>query len=248
MATGVSATVHGSANPAPSRRNSWQRPKYLLFAFLGVMYAYVLWTNESFLINSKDPEWLHIASFKWWLLPHGLTAACALFLGPLQFSDRLRQRYAKVHRVVGRFYVAGVFVGAPLGIYVQYFEERMGGPRSFTMAAAADAVLWIFTTAMALMFILRGNVQQHRQWMTRSFAGALIFLEVRAIIVMTGWGMYAETIVWCCVAAAIPIADLVLQLQDMPKRRAARAKAGRPAPQAQPIEFDSVPAESPELG
>src|SRR5437879_263083 len=36
-----------------------------------------------------------------------------------------------LHRVAGRFYVAGVFIGAPLGIYVQYFEERMGGTLNF---------------------------------------------------------------------------------------------------------------------
>jgi uncharacterized membrane protein len=179
------------------------------------MYAYVFWNNESFLFNSKNPEWTHIEPFKWWLLPHGLTAACALLLGPLQFSDRLRRRFAKAHRVMGRFYVAGVAVGAPLGIYIQYFEERLGGSRGFTIAAAADASLWIFSTAMAMFFILRGKIQQHRQWMTRSFASAIIFLEVRAIIGVTGWGQYAETIVWCCVAAAIPLADFVLQWQDL---------------------------------
>ena len=191
------------------------------------MYAYVLWTNESFLFNSKDPEWLHIESFKWWLLPHGLAAACALFLGPLQFSDRLRQRFAKVHRVLGRFYIAGVFMGAPLGIYIQYFEERMGATRSFTIAAGVDAAVWLFTTSMAMMCILGGRIQQHRQWMTRSFACALTFLEVRAIIGITGWGMYAETIVWTCVAAAVPLADLVLYLQERPRTQANRARAGR---------------------
>jgi hypothetical protein len=35
----------------------------------------------------------------------------------MQFSDRPRLPYAKLHRVVGRFYIAGVFVAAPLGIY-----------------------------------------------------------------------------------------------------------------------------------
>ena len=75
-------------------RSGWLQPtpKHLLFAFIGLMYAYVLWNNERFLFDSKHPEWAHIQSFKWWLLPHGLAAACALFLGPLQFSDRLRQR------------------------------------------------------------------------------------------------------------------------------------------------------------
>lgn len=225
-------TVRESSASAPWRRILSPRPKYLLFAFIALMYAYVLWHNESFLINAKDPEWTHIQSFRWWLLPHGLLAACALFLGPLQFSDRLRRRFAKAHRVMGRFYVAGVFLGAPLGIYIQYFQERMGGPRSFTIAAAADAVLWIFATVMAMTFILRGKVQQHRQWMTRSFACALIFLEVRAIMgVFPVTLHFPEVVVWCCVAAAYPIADFALQMQELYRTRSAPAKSVRPVPQ-----------------
>jgi uncharacterized membrane protein len=211
MATGIVA--------APVRRTPWPRAKYLLFAFIALMYAYVLWIDESFLLNAKDPEWAHIESFKWWLLPHGLAAGCALFLGPLQFSDRLRQKYTKAHRVLGRIYVAGVFVGAPIGLYIQHFEERMGDTRSFTIATLLDAGIWTFATGMAIFFILQGKVQLHRQWMTRSFACALIFIEVRVIQGLTGWDQYAEAIVWACVAAAFPLADLVLQWQDLRRRR-----------------------------
>ena len=218
---------------AISQRNiSWPRPKYLLFAFIGLMYAYVLWNNERFLANSKHPEWAHIESFKWWLLPHGLAAGCALLLGPLQFSDRLRKRFSTVHRVLGRLYVAGVFIGAPIGIYIQYFEERMGAPRSLTIAGVADAALWMFTTGMGMMFILRGKLQQHRQWMTRSFAAAMIFLEVRAIIDLSGWGAYLEVIIWCCTAAAIPLADLVLNFEELRRTRAVPAKLDSLAPQS----------------
>lgn len=231
MSTQVS--VQGSPASAPFRRISSLRPKYLLFAFIALMYAYVLWHNESFLFNAKDPEWTHIQSFRWWLLPHGLLAACALFLGPLQFSDRLRRRFATVHRVIGRFYVGGVFLGAPLGIYIQHFEERMGGSRSFTIAAGADAVLWIFATVVAMAFILRGKVQQHRQWMTRSFASALIFLEVRATMgVFSIPERNAEIVVWCCVAAAYPIADFALQMQELYRTRPASAKVARPVTQS----------------
>jgi len=42
------------------------------------------------------------------------------------------------------------------------------------------------TTGIALFFILRGNVNLHRQWMTRSFAVAIVFLEVRVILGVTG--------------------------------------------------------------
>jgi hypothetical protein len=49
--------------------------------------------------------------------------------------------------VLRRIYVAGVFVAAPLGVYIQYFKERLGDSRSFTVAAAVDAVLLVGTTA-----------------------------------------------------------------------------------------------------
>ena len=194
------------------------RPKYLLFAAIGLMLAYVIPHDESFLVHPKDPIWRHYEPFKWWLLPHGVAGACALLLAPMQFSDRLRNRFRKLHRVVGRIYVAGVFVAAPLGLYIQYFEERMGDPRSFSIAAAADAALWMTTTGIAMIFILRGRVREHQQWMTRSFAVALVFLEGRVIGGVTGWENLdihaSETIVWACLAFSILSADFVLQWQE----------------------------------
>jgi len=216
-----------STGAMPFQRASWLRPKYLLFAFIGLMVAYVLRHNESFLINATDPVWQHYQPFKWWLLPHGLAGACALLLGPMQFSDRLRQRFTKLHRVIGRFYIAGAFIAGPLGTYIQYFEERMGGPRSFSVAAAVDAALLMTTTGIAFAYILKGRVQQHRQWMTRSFAVALVFLEVRVIAGITGWESLAatESIVWACLAFSILLADIVLQVQERRRTRPVPAKA-----------------------
>jgi uncharacterized membrane protein len=201
------------------KRSSWFRTKYLLFAAIGLMLAYVIPHDEGFLVHPKDPIWQHYEPFKWWLLPHGIGGACALLLGPMQFSDRLRDRFRQLHRVAGRIYVAGVFVAAPLGFYIQYFQERMGDPRSFSIAAAVDAALWVITTGIALVFVLKGKVQEHRQWMTRSFAVALVFLEVRVIGGVGGWenlDVHAnETIVWACLAFSILSADLVLQWQKL---------------------------------
>jgi uncharacterized membrane protein len=147
----------------------------------------------------------------------------------MQFSDRLRQRYAKLHRVVGRIYVAGVFIAGPMGFYIQFFQERLGQTRSFSIAGAVDASLWMITTAIALGFILAGKVQQHRQWMTRSFGVALVFLEVRLIGGLTGWDQLGprvtETIVWSCLAFAVLSADIVLQWQELTGSRRVLRKA-----------------------
>ncbi len=211
-------TIQATA-PAPFK---FPRAKYLLFAAIAVMYAYVLWTNEMFLVDHKDPEWQHISPFQWFLLPHGLAAAFALFLGPLQFSDRLRRKYMTAHKVMGYLYIVGAYVGAPIGIYIQWFEEKMGeGTRAFTIATIMDAGLWLLATTMALVMIRQKKIQQHRIWMTRSFACALIFLEVRLILTVFNLSPQttAEVTVWACVAAAYPIADVALQVEEWLKQK-----------------------------
>lgn len=231
MSTEIASPVQGSVVKAPDRSPSWLRPKYLLAAFIALMYAYVLWHNESFLINNADPEWSHIATFKWFLLPHGLAAGCALLLGPFQFSERLRRKFTKAHRVLGRFYVGGVLLGAPMGLYIQNFEASHlypGDPVQFSLvlATVADAAIWMLATVMALVFILQRKVQLHRQWMTRSYACAIIFLEVRVIAgVFNIDDKFTEIIVWFCVAAAFPLADLVLQAEELLRTRAKTARA-----------------------
>ena len=141
----------------------------------------------------------------------GTAGACALLLAPLQFLDWLRTRFTKMHRIVGWFYVSAVFVLAPIGDYIQYLDEKLGFSRSFTIATSVDAVLLMTTTAIALYFILNRKIQQHRQWMTRSYAVALVFFEVRFISGVLGpddSNAAGEVIIWICLVAAIPLADV----------------------------------------
>lgn len=201
---------------------SFLRPKYVAFAFIAVMTAYVLKHNESWILDKTDPIRVHYAQIARYLTPHGIAGAIALVLAPFQFSDRLRAKYTKFHRIAGRFYVAGVLVAAPMGAYIQYWNERLGGPRSFTMLAVADAVLWLSTTIIALWFAMRGQITEHRRWMTRSYAVALVFFEGRFFIGITGFDnspAMVEAIIWVCLVFAVLIGDLAIQIQEMPKRK-----------------------------
>ncbi len=208
-------------------RTAWLRVKYFLFAFLGILVAYVLVHDESFLFNARDPEWQHIETFRWYLLPHGIAGACALLLAPMQFSDRLRGKFTKLHRVVGRIYIGGVLIAAPMGAFIQHFEERIGASRSFSVAATFQAVSWITTTLIALILIRRGKVEAHRRWMTRSFSVALVFLEVRIVLGVMGWDdsgpAVAEMVVWGCNVFAWMAADIALQVQEWLRARHRRS-------------------------
>lgn len=107
-------------------------------------------------------------------------------------------------------------------------EYKTGFSRSFTIETALQPSLWMLTTGIALAFILKGKVQQHRQWMTRSFGtGPLISLEARVIFGLLGTQSPAaiETVVWVCTASSIFVADVVLQVQELLRNRPLSAKA-----------------------
>src|SRR6185295_17110551 len=111
----------------PVHSPNWLRAKHLVFTFIGVATVYVLYHNESFLLDPADPRWVHYNSLGWWLLLHGVAGGCALVLAPMQFSDRLRTRFTRLHRITGRIYVGSVLVLGPFGAYVQYLDEAVGG-------------------------------------------------------------------------------------------------------------------------
>ena len=118
--------------------------KYVVFSLIAVASVYVLYHNERFLVDSSHPAWQRYEPFKWWLLPHGVFGTIVLLFAPFQFSDRMRQRFTRAHRVMGRMYVLGAFVLAPIGAYIQYYQEQFGGPRSFTILGSSGcrSCLW----------------------------------------------------------------------------------------------------------
>jgi len=193
--------------------------KYVVFSLIAIASTYVLYHNERFIIDSSHPAWQHYGPFKWWLLPHAVFGAIVLLFAPLQFSDRLRKRFTKTHRVMGRLYVVGVFVLAPLGAYIQYYQERMGAPRSFTILAIVDAAILISATALAGLFAFKRKIALHRQWAIRSYAIALVFIAARFVLGVTGWETLGveivQAIIWSCLALALVFADISIHWREL---------------------------------
>ena len=82
-------------SPVATRR---PQPKHIVLLLMASMMLVVLiW--DRILLGRQHPVCKHYEPFKWWLLPHGISAALALLLGPLQFSSRLRRRHLNWHRM-----------------------------------------------------------------------------------------------------------------------------------------------------
>jgi uncharacterized membrane protein len=220
MTDTIGVTAARSARPL--------RISYLVFAAIAAMAAYVLYHTERFLIEPANPAWHHYDPFKWWLLPHGLAGVCVLLLAPMQFAEGLRRRHTTLHRTTGAIYVIAVCILGPIGLYIQYLDEAQGAARSFTIETLVQASALMITTGFGLYFALKRQFTYHRQWMIRSYAVALVFLEVRVTVGVFGlanpfdWHI-VETVVWTCTASSVLVGDIANQIYEahLVRRRAA---------------------------
>jgi uncharacterized membrane protein len=123
--------------------------------------------------------------------PHIAAGLFALLSGPLQFSSRIRRRFPRVHRILGRAYVIAVFVAAPLAIVL---SNHRHDPRAvhFVVATCCQAGTWMIATAAAFLTARNGHIPQHREWMVRSYALTLTFIGTRVLQPIPAWNRHSE--------------------------------------------------------
>ena len=106
---------------------------------------------------------------------HALTGSVALVGAALQLrlASRLLSSRPRVHRAIGRTYVLATWITSVGGlITVTLFDVSWPGKVVF----AAWAISWSTATAIALQRVRAGRYGEHREWMLRSFALALVFM------------------------------------------------------------------------
>jgi uncharacterized membrane protein len=202
------------------------RAKHVFFAAFGLMTLFVFYLYETPFLDSRSPVWQHVEPVKWLLLLHGPAGALALILAPFQFSTRLRKRSLRLHRILGRLYVAGVAVAAPAAIPIAIIL----GPPSLVMAAVIQSSGWLVTTAFAMYCVRSGDIRQHQEWMTRSYPFAMVFVFARAILAVPAVRAMGEvafvSVVWSLIAAACFVPSLVINWRAVFRR--GTASVGRP--------------------
>ena len=193
----MSANAAGAGSYRPKSQK-----KLIFFAIFGVVTVFVTYMKNRGFFDPASPTAKHFEPALTFVLMHGFFAAIALLLGIFQLSNRLRARYLALHRKLGYVYATCVFIGAPLAVPL---AARTSGP-TLTTASVVQATGWMICTAIALYCVRNGNIVQHRRWMIRSFAFAMIFTAARLVIgippVLAMGETGIEMVVWSCIAAA----------------------------------------------
>jgi uncharacterized membrane protein len=204
---------------APSSTRS--RLKIVLWIFLGLTALFVFITSEVLLVTDYPMYHayrLQVIADRHLLIPHTLAGIFALLIGPINFSSRVRQRYLKFHRVLGRIYVISVFVGAATGVALA--SGRPGFPGTCGQAAA-----WVVCTTAAFITARNRQIIQHRQWMARSYAVTFTFVSSRVLNLWPRyWSHLGDSLsavgVIAFTLASLLIVDLGLNWHELTTRRA----------------------------
>jgi len=158
---------------------------------------------------------------------HLAGAAIALAVGPFQLNTRLRTRFIKVHRWMGRSYVAGVLLGGLAGLALATIAQT-GLPARVGFGLLA--VLWLTSTGIAYRHIRARNQPAHRRWMIRSYALTFAAVTLRIYLPLSQvYGIPFEpayqTIAWMCWVPNLVVAEWIILRQPAPSPIADTARA-----------------------
>ena len=194
--------------------------KTSLWLFLGLTALFVFITSEVFLA-ADYPMYhayrLQVIADRGLLIPHSLAGTLALLIGPINFSSRSRNRFLKLHRILGRVYVISVFVGAATGVALAF--GRPGFPGTCGQAGA-----WVVCTTAAFLTARNRQIVQHRQWMIRSYAVTFTFVSSRVLNLWPAyWSHLGDTLSAVGVIAftliSLLLVDLGLNWHELTTRR-----------------------------
>ncbi|AZA76808.1 DUF2306 domain-containing protein [Chryseobacterium sp. G0186] len=110
---------------------------------------------------------------------HIFSITLCLLAGLTQFSERFLNENKKLHRIIGKIYVYNILlINVPACFVLGFFSN--GGLIGITGFLIQD-VLWAFFTVKAILFIKKGNVTSHKNYMILSYAITTTAITFRII-------------------------------------------------------------------
>jgi uncharacterized membrane protein len=159
-----------------------RNPYFGLAALLLVLASGALWFIDHNALHYSAYDAGTYGDFwprRFGLIPHVLGGMTAALAGLVQLWLGLTGRVGRWHRRLGRIYVAGVAVGSVGAFYLALTID----PKYFAYAAGLFglACAWAVTTSMALFAVQQRALEQHREWMIRSYVVTFAFVTFRLV-------------------------------------------------------------------
>jgi uncharacterized membrane protein len=212
-------SVHLSAEPtAPQRR---------LALILGLVVVAALLYLVRFVgpYLSFDPGYYaYFWPWRYALWAHLAGGVTALLIGPLQLWLGLTRRRINVHRRLGKAYLCAVVVSLAGASYLIAHEIRTDWV--FASGLLGLACAWTVTTGCGYLAIRHGRIDQHRDWMIRSYVVASAFAFFRVFVdLLHAAGVHdasnqetseeLKLAAWLCWAGPLLLAEPLIQWRHL---------------------------------
>lgn len=173
----------------------------ILAVLVGLYPAFYFFLDKRFgLLSTKSDELLASLHYNMAFYMHIVLGGIAMLTGWIQFNGSLRNRYIHIHRLLGKIYVGSALVSGSAGFYIAM--HATGGTPS-VLGFSILALLWLYSTLSAYLFIRRGDQRRHEIAMIFSYALCFAAVTLRIwlpiLIGITGDYFIAYPVVaWLC--------------------------------------------------
>ena len=192
---------------------------WIPFAFFAI--AIGLYPLLYFLVDMRSNGLLHskpraILSDVVWnsaFYIHIIFGGIALLIGWIQFSVRLRRKYLKTHRFIGKIYVIAVAMSSMAGLYIAFFAT---GGLVCVLGFGSLAILWVISNIKAYSTIRQGHIRQHQNWMICNYALTFaavtlrIWLPLLSAFVFHDFIPAYRVVSWLCWVPNLVIALIII--------------------------------------
>jgi len=148
------------------------------------------------------------------LLLHIATGITALLIGPYQMWIGLARKSMPRHRLLGKIYMGAIVVSSAAAYYLALHTN---GGWVFGLGLSGLATAWLITTGMAYAAIRRRLIEQHQEWMIRSYVVTFGFVFFRMMFLglqSAEVGTLPEQLAasaWICWSLPVVVAEACIQ-------------------------------------
>jgi uncharacterized membrane protein len=150
-----------------------------------------------------------------WLLTHVIFGVIAILTGPFQFVEPFRNKYLKLHRMLGKLYLASTMLAAASAIYLAVTSAIA---QWYEYGLIVGALIWIYTGSIAYIHIKNLRTELHRKMMIRNYVITfffIIFFAIYDLFVYTGTDPYDSTMLsvlpWACLLIPLGVTEYIIR-------------------------------------
>ncbi|EWM12218.1 DUF2306 domain-containing protein [Kutzneria sp. 744] len=169
-----------TAAMSPTVRRRWWWSLWSLLTVLALAIA--AYFVPPYLVGSSTiPIDMRIVGYYASLVVHAVPAGLTLIVGPWQFVPKLRTRFPRLHRVLGRVYLVSVILAAAAASYATVVT-----PSGFPLQVAFSVLIvaWLYSAFQGYRTIRRGDVRSHRIWMIRNYTLTFAAVTLRLYLML----------------------------------------------------------------